>query len=240
MSCPGDCLLESGSSRARRRDVGKALEGIVRGIREALPETCVVFVEMFLRPDLPKARRSGTKAWVDADAKERAADVYHEAVVALHSTIAERYDCALVNLVPFFKRFDSRALDALFRDDCHHNEPGADYAAAAIAKCLEDLLGDACPSDVRAPMPRPVDAAYWRSHGAHRFDSDPNFLVAGAAPPVGRQNFSASPSAEAAPPPPGSPATRAAPFCGMSAASRARSAAEGALLRKMLRWRAAW
>ena len=184
----GDGLLEAGGTRsARGADVPRALEGIVRGIREALPDAAVVFVEMYLRDDLPKARRSGTKAWVDADASERAAAVYHDAVVRCHGDVARRYDCAQVDLVPFFRRFPARGLDALFRDDCHHTEPGADYAASAVARCVHDLLLDDAGAAVRAPPPRPLDANFWRSNGAHRFDADPNFLAAapttpGAAP----------------------------------------------------------
>ena len=171
----GDCLLEARSDATKKRDVARALEGTVRTLREALPECAVVFVEMFLRDDLCKQRRSGTKAWVDAEASERASAVYRSEVIEQHAAVARRYDCALVNLVPFFEACSTRALDALFRDDCHHTEQGAEHAAAALAKCVDELLLDDAPL-TREPVPRPLDAKYWRSLGAKRFDADPHFL----------------------------------------------------------------
>ena len=176
----GDCLLEAGGAgTARGRDVSRALEGIVRGIREALPDAAIVFVEMFLRGDLPSARRSGTKAWVDAAAGDGAADVYHVDVVKAHGAVAARYGCAQLSLIDFFRGFPSRGLDALFRDDCHHLEAGADYAAWAVAAGVEALLVGDAGGEARCPLPRPLDATFWRSNGAHRFDGDPNFLTPG-------------------------------------------------------------
>ena len=176
----GDCLLEAGGAgTARGRDVSRALEGIVRGIREALPDAAIVFVEMFLRGDLPSARRSGTKAWVDAAAGDGAADVYHVDVVKAHGAVAARYGCAQLSLIDFFRGFPPRGLDALFRDDCHHLEAGADYAAWAVAAGVEALLVGDAGGEARCPLPRPLDATFWRANGAHRFDGDPNFLTPG-------------------------------------------------------------
>ncbi|KAH8053930.1 serine-type exopeptidase [Aureococcus anophagefferens] len=200
----GDCLLGAGgAATARGKDVSRALEGIVRGIREALPDAAIVFVEMFLRGDLPSARRSGTKAWVDAAAGDGAADVYSVDVVNAHGAVAARYGCAQLSLIDFFRGFPPRGLDALFRDDCHHQEAGADqrrkrvrnsqlqrllsrpfstradYAAWAVAAGVEALLVGDAGGEARCPLPRPLDAAFWRSNGAHRFDGDPNFLTPG-------------------------------------------------------------
>lgn len=61
----GDSLLEDGGTAKAEAAVRRALEGIVRGIRTALPRADIVLVMMFLRKDLPTARRTGTKAWAD-------------------------------------------------------------------------------------------------------------------------------------------------------------------------------
>lgn len=160
----GDALLEA---EGEERDVARAVEGMIRTIRAELPATLLVFVEMFLRDDLTKERRSGTRAWVDADDASAAAEVYHRGVVELHSRIAKHYGAALVDLVPCFASMSTHTRDVHFRDDCHHTERGAAFVAGRVADAVAPLLGE--PAGPRE-LPPPLDARFWRPLGAQRFE----------------------------------------------------------------------
>ncbi|KAJ8610838.1 hypothetical protein CTAYLR_006450 [Chrysophaeum taylorii] len=165
----GDTILEAAGDLEKERAVGRALEGIVRAVRDALPETIIVFVEMFLRDDLATHRRSGTRAWVDSDDPAAAAAVYHRRVVDVHASVARAYGAALVNLVPSFAAIEPSERDRYFRDDCHHTEAGAALAASLVADCFDRLLRI---KSATPKIPEPLDARFWRTNGARRFDAD--------------------------------------------------------------------
>ncbi len=156
----GDNLLESGD------EVGilRALEGIVRALRS---EGCeLVLVEMHLRTDLPKSRRSGTLAWVDS---ENVTDVYESARL-LHERVADHYGLTSVSVTRALRALDAEALDAIYRDDCHTTPFGAtviaSIVAAAVDRCL--TLNDA---DVQpANLPAPLDDAFWAGGAAYKVE----------------------------------------------------------------------
>lgn len=164
----GDALLEAGGDPEKERTIRLALEGIVRLIRTELPSSRIVFVEMFLRDDLPSKARSGTRAWVDADDVCAAAVIYHSSVVQMHASVAGAYGADLVDLVPTFSNMDSATRDRYFRDDCHHSEAGAALVAAAVADSLIPILRTETP--LAAQLPAPLDLDYWRPERAGLFD----------------------------------------------------------------------
>jgi lysophospholipase L1-like esterase len=114
----GDTLLETDDAEG----VGSALEGIVRHVRDALPGTELVLLYMFVRDDLPRQQRTGSKAWTDND-DAAAADTYHERVPRLHDRVAERYGVPSLGLSPMMARVPSALRQLIFRDDCHMHEP---------------------------------------------------------------------------------------------------------------------
>ena len=60
---------------------------MVREIRTKCPDCDLCFVEMYLRADLPRARRSGTLAWVDSGGAA-AAGVYHDTTIKIHLDVS--------------------------------------------------------------------------------------------------------------------------------------------------------
>lgn len=151
----GDALLEGSD------DVASALEGIVVAIRKDLPMTSIVFVEMFLRNDLPPSRRSGTKAWVDEGSPARAAAVYSRDVVDLHARIAQAYGAHQINLVPIFQEIDGR--DEYFRDDCHHTEAGAQLVAEEVMRKFR-IKSCVLPD-------QPLHPDFWRPRAAEKVET---------------------------------------------------------------------
>lgn len=164
----GDALLEAGGDPEKERTIRLALEGIVRLIRTELPSSRIVFVEMFLRDDLPSKARSGTRAWVDADDAGATAVIYHSSVVEMHRRVAHAYGADLVDLVPTFANMDASNRGRYFRDDCHHSDAGAALVAAAVADSLIPILR--LENALAARLPTPLDLDYWRPKRAELFD----------------------------------------------------------------------
>jgi lysophospholipase L1-like esterase len=165
----GDALLESGDATGIRR----ALEGIVRGVKQAAPSCELLLVISHLRTDLPQARRSGTLAWVNGDAPDAPA-VYHECVPSIHEQVAEHYGIPTVNVSTALRALSPQALDALFRDDCHTTPAGgaavASIVAACVAQCLSSVAATtpaaAAPLRVLPPPPA-MDPLHWAGGRAH-------------------------------------------------------------------------
>lgn len=164
-----DTILELGEEGAR--DVRRALEGILRQVRAALPDCDIVFVEMYIREEVARRKRTGTKAWVETDDRAKAAAVYHKQVPQLHTDLARHYGCGVVNLINLNHGLDSETLDDLFRDDVHHSLNGARLSAHAVSRCLIACDADAdeaARSTAALTLPAPQDSAFWVSTGAHR------------------------------------------------------------------------
>jgi lysophospholipase L1-like esterase len=164
----GDALLESGDATGIRR----ALEGIVRGVKQAAPSCELLLVISHLRTDLPQTRRSGTLAWVNGDAPD-APEVYRERVPSIHEQVAEHYGIPTVNVSTALRALSPQALDALFRDDCHTTPAGgaavASIVAACVAKCLHlAATTPAAAAPPRAlPPPPAMDPLHWAGGRAH-------------------------------------------------------------------------
>ena len=158
----GDTILEADGDAT---NVRRALEGLVRAFIEK--GKAVLFVDMFLRDDLPKERLTGTRAWIDADDPKRAASVYHDDVPKLHARIAHHYGAAVINLCDTFKAIPSSTRDVLFRDDCHHTPQGAALVANLISDDLNKLWEDK--QTTTRELPEPLDPEYWRPTAPERF-----------------------------------------------------------------------
>ena len=162
----GDALVEGTNDVA----VLRAFEGILRAIKTGRPSCAVVVASMPVRADVPSSRRTGTKAWVDAansDGDVDAALCYSTRAPNLHAKLAAHYGYACVRLhAPMIEQtWFPGALDAMFRDDCHHTALGAALAASLVAEAFcvafEDDDDDDEDSNALSVMPSPCEPLYW-------------------------------------------------------------------------------
>ena len=155
----GDTLLETDDEVS----LGSALEGIIRHVRDALPNCELCLLYMFLRDDLPLHQRTGSKAWADNDALN-AVQTYHARIPSLHNRVAAHYGVPLNQPNPSYERNAYTAKAGHLRDDCHMHDPGAAFAASAICAALQAVIikGDSGRSDhAIAKLPPPLHARPW-------------------------------------------------------------------------------
>ena len=155
----GDTLLETDDEVS----LGSALEGIIRHVRDALPNCELCLLYMFLRDDLPLHQRTGSKAWADNDAPN-AVQTYHARIPSLHNRVAAHYGVPSISLIPLMGAMPIQLRQAIFRDDCHMHDPGAAFAASAICAALQAVIikGDRGRSDhAIAKLPPPLHARPW-------------------------------------------------------------------------------
>lgn len=143
----GDDLLEH-TPLADVLGLLRAAEGIVRTVRRRSPETCIAFLEMFLRDDAEGARlvKTGTGAWMHSDTRD-AIGWYHDVAPRLHRHICRHYGLAQIDLIPAMRSLSSEVRDLWFRDDCHHTDLGGERLGLLVAKLLL--------WSVRQPQPQP-------------------------------------------------------------------------------------
>ena len=155
----GDHILENG--RRGEEDVRRALEGLVRQIRQRLPRCKICFVLMYLRTYLPAGRRTGTQAWADGHFSQVELDsVYKSKVPDIYGALAEHYGCALLDLgAGLFARLTRSAHEVLFRDDCHHTALGALASALAVDLAFRASSAGVNPADGRAHLAARLRAA---------------------------------------------------------------------------------
>ncbi len=178
----GDTLLETEDAMS----LGSAYEGIVRHIRDALPNCELCALHMFVRDELPLAERTGSKAWAD-NADADAPVTYHERIPRLHGRVCAHYDVPSISLVPVMSRMPHQLRRTLFRDDCHFQEPGAAFAAAAICAALEALVepnARGCSPPSLTKLPSPLHARPWGRGRAEPVEpAHLSFFYVSAPPP---------------------------------------------------------
>eukprot|EP00747_Dinoflagellata_sp_TGD_P027765 gnl/TRDRNA2_/TRDRNA2_132810_c0_seq1.p1 gnl/TRDRNA2_/TRDRNA2_132810_c0~~gnl/TRDRNA2_/TRDRNA2_132810_c0_seq1.p1 ORF type:complete len:397 (-),score=71.22 gnl/TRDRNA2_/TRDRNA2_132810_c0_seq1:36-1091(-) len=132
----GDELLEN-TPNADVAGVVRAAEGIVRTVQRKLPNTAILFLEMFLRDDSDTTRtlKTGSEAWRDTNTQD-SVGWYHDVGPRLHRHICRHYGLAQIDLIPAMRSLPLATRKEWFRDDCHHSELGGEKLGNLVAKLL--------------------------------------------------------------------------------------------------------